>query len=42
MKNMGLTKSSTGGILLNTNIIELKNKCNYVVGIAGNPNVRKK
>lgn len=38
---MGLTANSTGSKLLQNNIEELKNKCDYVVAIAGNPNVRK-
>ena len=38
---LGLTASSTGNKLLQNNIEELKEKCDYVVAIAGNPNVRK-
>lgn len=38
---MGLTTSSTGTNLLNDDIALLKNKCDYTVAIAGNPNVGK-
>ena len=38
---MGLTSSSTGSKLLNDNIELLKNKCDYTIAIAGNPNVGK-
>ena len=38
---MGLTSSSTGSKLLSNNLQVLKNKCNYTVAIAGNPNVGK-
>ena len=38
---MGLTSSSTGSKLLNDDIEVLKNKCNYTIAIAGNPNVGK-
>lgn len=38
---MGLTNSSTGSKLLNNNIEELKNSCDYTIAIAGNPNVGK-
>ena len=38
---MGLTSTSTGSKLLNDDIEILKNKCNYTVAIAGNPNVGK-
>ena len=38
---MGLTSSSTGGNLLNNNIEDLINKCDYTIAIAGNPNVGK-
>lgn len=38
---MGLTTSSTGSKLLQNDIEELKEKCNYTIAIAGNPNVRK-
>lgn len=31
---MGLTNSSTGNKLLNSDLIELKEKCNYVVGLS--------
>lgn len=38
---MGLTSSSTGTKLLNDDIENLKNKCDYTIAIAGNPNVGK-
>ena len=38
---MGLTSSSTGSKLLTNDIELLKNKCNYTIAIAGNPNVGK-
>lgn len=38
---MGLTASSTGTNLLDDDIIQKKEKCEYTVAIAGNPNVRK-
>ena len=38
---MGLTSSSTGSKLLDDNIESLKNKCDYTIAIAGNPNVGK-
>ena len=38
---MGLTSSSTGSKLLNGNIEVLKDKCDYTIAIAGNPNVGK-
>lgn len=38
---MGLTSSSTGSKLLNDNIEILKDKCDYTIAIAGNPNVGK-
>lgn len=38
---MGLTSSSTGTKLLNDNIEILKEKCDYTIAIAGNPNVGK-
>ncbi len=38
---MGLTSSSTGTKLLDDNIEEIKQKCEYTVAIAGNPNVRE-
>lgn len=37
---MGLTKSSTGSRLL-VNDFDLKNHCDYVIALAGNPNVGK-
>ena len=38
---MGLTKSSTGTKVLESNIHELKKKCKYTIALAGNPNVGK-
>lgn len=38
---MGLTSSSTGAKLLHDDIEILKNKCDYTIAIAGNPNVGK-
>lgn len=38
---MGLTTSSTGTKLLQNDIEELKEKTDYTIAIAGNPNVRK-
>lgn len=38
---MGLTSTSTGSKLLNEQIEELKNTCDYTIAIAGNPNVGK-
>lgn len=38
---MGLTKNSTGTKVLESDIGELKKKCNYTVALAGNPNVGK-
>lgn len=38
---MGLTSTSTGNKVLNEDIESLKEKCDYVVAIAGNPNVGK-
>lgn len=38
---LGLTASSTGSKLLQNDIEELKEKCDYTIAIAGNPNVRK-
>lgn len=38
---MGLTKNSTGRVLLQNEIEEIKQRCDYVVAVAGNPNVRK-
>lgn len=38
---MGLTSSSTGSKLLDDDIEVLKNKCDYTIAIAGNPNVGK-
>ena len=38
---MGLTSSSTGSKLLNDDIEFLKDKCDYTIAIAGNPNVGK-
>lgn len=39
--HMGLTSHSTGTNVLNNDFELQKNKCNYTVAIAGNPNVRK-
>lgn len=38
---MGLTSQSTGIGLLNNNFETLKKDCDYVVALAGNPNVGK-
>ena len=38
---LGLTGSSTGKRLLNEDMEKIKQKCNYTVAIAGNPNVGK-
>ena len=38
---MGLTSTSTGNKLLDDNIEVIKNKCDYTIAIAGNPNVGK-
>lgn len=38
---MGLTKSSTGGKILEDNFSNLKKEVNYTIAIAGNPNVGK-
>lgn len=38
---MGLTASSTGSKLLQNDMEEQKEKCDYTIAIAGNPNVRK-
>ncbi len=38
---MGLTKSSTGSKVLENDFAKLKSNSNYVVAIAGNPNVGK-
>lgn len=38
---MGLSSSSTGIKLLNNNTIQFKEKCDYTIAIAGNPNVGK-
>lgn len=38
---MGLTKSSTGSRLLGNDLAFLKNNCDYVVALSGNPNVGK-
>ena len=37
---MGLTSTSTGSKLLQNDIEKMKEKYDYVVAIAGNPNVR--
>ena len=31
---MGLTNTSTGNNILNSDLLELKNKCDYVVGLS--------
>lgn len=38
---MGLTNSSTGSNLLNTDLLLLKEDCDFTISIAGNPNVGK-
>lgn len=38
---MGLTKSSTGSRLLVSHLEFLKDNCDYVIALAGNPNVGK-
>lgn len=38
---MGLTSTSTGSNLLSDDIDVLRNKCDYTIAIAGNPNVGK-
>lgn len=38
---MGLTSSSTGTKILTDDFEILKNKCEYTVALAGNPNVGK-
>lgn len=38
---MGLTSNSTGSKLLNDDVLQLKESCNYTVAFAGNPNVGK-
>ena len=38
---MGLSKSSTGSNLLTDNLSFLKDSSDYVVALAGNPNVGK-
>ena len=38
---MGLSRTSTGSNLLADEFQELKNKCDYTVALAGNPNVGK-
>lgn len=38
---MGLTKSSTGNRLLVSDLSFSKDNCDYVVALAGNPNVGK-
>ena len=38
---MGLTSQSTGTGLLNVDFEILKKECDYVVALAGNPNVGK-
>lgn len=38
---MGLTKSSTGSRLLVNDLESLQANCDYVIALAGNPNVGK-
>lgn len=38
---MGLTKSSTGSRLLVDDLSFLKDNCDHVIALAGNPNVGK-
>ena len=38
---MGLTVSSVGQKVLEDNFENLKEKCNYTIALAGNPNVRE-
>lgn len=38
---MGLTSKSTGSKLLNSDVLQLKENCNYTIAFAGNPNVGK-
>ena len=38
---MALTSNSTGSKLLNDDVLQLKENCNYTVAFAGNPNVGK-
>lgn len=38
---MGLTAKSTGIDILNDDFENLKNECEYVIALAGNPNVGK-
>lgn len=38
---MGLTNSSTGSTLLENDFETLKNNSDFIVGLAGNPNVGK-
>lgn len=38
---MGLTKSSTGSDLLDDDFETLKNKSDFTIALAGNPNVGK-
>ena len=38
---MGLTSDSCGLKLLNNNIIDLQNTCDFTIALAGNPNVGK-
>lgn len=38
---MGLTASSTGSKLLQGDIEEIRQKCDYTIAISGNPNVGK-
>lgn len=38
---MGLTASSCGSNLLDDELLNLQNSCDYTIAIAGNPNVGK-
>ena len=38
---MGLTSSSTGNFLISNSANESFNKADYIIGLAGNPNVGK-
>ncbi len=38
---MGLTKNSMGSKLIEKNLFEKINNCNYTIAITGNPNVGK-
>lgn len=38
---MGLTSNSTGNNILENTFDKIKNNCDYVIALAGNPNVGK-